>query len=121
MKACLDQQPWTADPSLIPLPWRDVKVTKDDLVVAVMYDDGYVTPSPPIIRALKETAAKLQKKGVKVIKWEPYQHRRAFQIVVSMYFADGGKEDMEIMDSTGEPWMPLTEFVLKGMLLHFDY
>ena len=114
MKAVLDLKPWTVDPTLIPLPWREVKLTKEELVVAVMYDDGWVKPAPPIIRALNETAAKLQQSGVKVINWEPYQHRRGFEIVNSLYFADGGREDLAIMASTGEPSMPLTDFALKG-------
>ena len=115
MRSVLDLKPWTVDPTLIPLPWREVKLSKDELVVAVMYDDGWVKPAPPLIRALKETAAKLQKSGVKVITWSPYDHRRAFELVVSMYFADGGKEDLDILASTGEPSMPLTDFVLKGI------
>jgi amidase len=114
MKAVIDPEPWKVDPTLIPLPWREVKLKKEDLIVAVMYDDGWAKPAPPLIRALTETAAKLEKSGVKVIEWKPYQHRRAFEIVVSMYFADGGKEDLDILSSTGEPSMPLTDFVLKG-------
>ncbi len=119
MKSCLDLKPWAVDPTLIPLPWRDVQLNKNDLTVAVMYDDGWVKPSPPIIKALKECADKLQRAGVKVVKWEPYQHRRAFEIVVSMYFADGGKEDLDILAETGEPSMPLTDFVLKGIPHNF--
>jgi amidase len=119
MKAVLDQKPWTINPTLIPLPWRDVQLNKNDLTVGIMYDDGWAKPSPPIIRALKECAAKLQKSGVKVVEWKPYQHRRGYEIVVSMYFADGGKEDLDTMASTGEPVMPLTDFLFKGMLWKF--
>ena len=116
MKACIDQEPWKKDPSLLPIPWREVSLNKTELTVAVMYDDGWVKPAPPIIRGLKEVAAKLQKAGIKVVEWKPYQHRRGFEIVSSMYFVDGGEEDAQIMNSTGEPWMPLTEYVLKGTI-----
>lgn len=114
MKSVIDLQPWNLDPTMIPLPWREVKLKKEELVVAIMYEDGWARPAPPITRALKDAAAKLQKSGVKVIEWKPYQHRQAFELVASMYFVDGGKEDIDVMAATGEPWMPLTDFVLKG-------
>jgi Asp-tRNA(Asn)/Glu-tRNA(Gln) amidotransferase A subunit family amidase len=115
MKVVLDQEPWKINPTLIPLPWREVQLSKNNLTVGIMYDDGRAKPAPPIIRALKECAAKLQKSGVKVIEWEPYEHRRGYEIVCSMYFADGGKEDLDVMAATGEPSMPLSDFVLKGI------
>jgi amidase len=114
MKSILDLKPWKTDPTLIPLPWKEEKLAKEDLIVGILYDDGWVKPAPPLLRALKETAAKLQKSGVKVVKMDPYDHHRGFEIVVSMYFADGAKEDIEVMASTGEPSMPLTDFVLKS-------
>jgi hypothetical protein len=64
------------------LSWREVKLAKGDLIVAVMYGDGWAKSAPPDIRALKEGAAKLEKSSVKVINWEPYDHRRDFEIIV---------------------------------------
>jgi amidase len=116
MKSTLALKPWNVDPSIVPIPWQEVKVRKEDLTVAVMYDDGSAKPAPPITRALKETAAKLQKAGVKVVEWEPFDHFKGFDIAMRLYFADGAEEDFEILESTGEPLMPLTKWILKGEL-----
>ena len=30
-----------------------------------------------------------------------------------LYYVDGGKETAELIDSSGEPWRPLSEFIMK--------
>ena len=30
-----------------------------------------------------------------------------------LYYVDGGKETADLIDSTGEPWRPLSEFIIK--------
>lgn len=39
MKTTLDQKPWDVEVSLVPLPWRDVKSSKD-ITVGIMWSDG---------------------------------------------------------------------------------
>jgi len=39
MKTALDQEPWEAELSLVPLPWRTVKKSKT-ITVGVMWSDG---------------------------------------------------------------------------------
>ena len=63
-----------------------------------------VKPHPPITRAIKELCEKL--KGVsrtELADWKPYKHDYAWDIISSLYFADGGEEGREAIDASGEP------------------
>lgn len=96
----LDQEPWDTETSLIPMPWKRVRPTRD-ITVGIMWDDGYVCslckalmkyitdlsirtvcPHPPIIRALQFAKEKLIAAGIKVVDWEPYKHDHGWDIVV---------------------------------------
>lgn len=114
MKTVIDAQPWVLDPKVIPLPWREFK---RDVTIGVIWEDGIVMPHPPITRALSETVAKLKATGMKVVDLPALDHARGIDIVGSMYFPDGAADDTAIMAKSGEPWMPLTEFALKGRLV----
>lgn len=70
-------------------------------------------PHPPITRALKEVAAKLQDiPEIEASTWTPYKHDEAWEIIASMYFADGAKEETEAIEASGEPWRPLSKFII---------
>lgn len=138
MKTVLAAKPWLKEPSLIPMPWRDEETYLPTfpggkkLKVAVLWDDGIVKPHPPVVRALREIAAKLKAiEGVELVDWEPYDHDEAckylrrctyvFQtyhpslgkIVSSLYFCDGAQEETDAIDASGEPWRPLSNFIIK--------
>lgn len=82
--------------------------------VGVLWDDGVVKPHPPIMRALKEVVGKLKNvSGVEVVDWKPYKHDLAWDIISSLYFPDAGDWDAKMMESSGEPWLPLTNFIIK--------
>ncbi|PWY69866.1 amidase [Aspergillus sclerotioniger CBS 115572] len=106
-RAVIDQEPWDIDTSLAPVPWKRVNPTKD-MTVAIMWDDGYVRPHPPVTRALKHAKAKLQAAGLNVIDWDPYKHEHGWDIISSMYFPDGALSQRTLIDKTGEPTLPLT-------------
>lgn len=114
MKVLIDAQPWFQEPSLVPLPWRDAdRHIPQKLKVGVMWDDGVVKPHPPIIRALRETVAKLSASAdVEVVEWKPYRHDHAWQLIASLYFCDGGDDDKSCVAASGEPWLPLSRFII---------
>lgn len=114
-KTIIDAKPWLKDPSLIPLPWTmDQQHLRPTLRIAVMWDDGIVKPHPPILRALKETVAKLKLvRDIDVVDWLPYKHEEAWRIIASLYFPDGGEEESDIINGTGEPWLPLSNFIMR--------
>ncbi|KAF2709609.1 putative glutamyl-tRNA amidotransferase subunit A [Pleomassaria siparia CBS 279.74] len=120
MKTLIDAKPWLREHSLLPFPWRtDPQLAvlpsgNKKLKVGIMYDDGVVKPHPPITRALRSVAVKLGKvKGVEIVEWEPYKHDLAWSIISTAYFGDGGEEESAAVDASGEPWRPLSTFILK--------
>lgn len=120
MKTLIDAKPWIKEPSLIPIPWRteaQLPVLPNGgkkLKIGVLYDDGVVRPHPPVLRALKEVVEKLGGvEGVDVVEWQPYKHDDAWTIISSLYFCDGGSEESAALALSGEPWRPLSKFILK--------
>ncbi|KAK2761319.1 hypothetical protein FQN54_001841 [Arachnomyces sp. PD_36] len=119
MKSVIDTKPWLKDPMLLPFPWRDDvqhlgNGANKRLKVAVLWDDGVVKPHPPVIRAMKEIAGKLKNvPGVEVVDWKPYKHDLAWDIISRLYFPEGGDADAKFIEASGEPWLPLTTFIIK--------
>ncbi|KAL8662870.1 MAG: hypothetical protein Q9168_008190 [Polycauliona sp. 1 TL-2023] len=119
MKTIIAAQPWLVEPSCLPLPWKNWELEKSiglgrKLRVAVLWNDDVVNPHPPITRALKEVVNKLQSlPAVEVINWKPYKHDEAWEIIASLYFADGAHEEIEAINSSSEPWRPLTKFIIQ--------
>ena len=56
------------DASFIPMPWRDVQLASKGLNFGILEFDGVCMPHPPILRAIRETAAKLKAAGHKGMK-----------------------------------------------------
>ncbi|KAL8995184.1 MAG: hypothetical protein Q9169_005043 [Polycauliona sp. 2 TL-2023] len=119
MKTIISAKPWITEPSCLPMPWKDMELEKAidrgrKLRVAVLWSDDVVKPHPPITRALKEVVQKLKNVStVEVVRWKPYKHDEAWEIIASIYFADGAREEVDAINSSGEPWRPLTKFILQ--------
>jgi amidase len=79
-----------------------------------MWNDGVVKPHPPITRALREFASRLETiPNIQIVDWKGHLHDEAWAIISSLYFTDGGAEDAATIASSGEPWRPLTTFIIK--------
>ncbi|KAB8266302.1 amidase signature domain-containing protein [Aspergillus pseudonomiae] len=102
-KTVIDQEPWINDPKCLPIPWRPAE-PKHRLRLAVMWNDGIVTPTPPVARALKETVERLRKAGHEVIDWVPTGHQAARELLHRKFVADGGKSVRGLLAPTGEPF-----------------
>ncbi|KAH6622086.1 amidase signature domain-containing protein [Boeremia exigua] len=114
MKTIIDSEPWLVEPALIPMPWRSYSVPTDrPLRIGVLWHDGIVRPHPPITRALKLVVDKLKAHKVEVIDFAPYLHDEAWAILASLYYPDGGEADSEDIASSGEPWRPLSQWIIK--------
>lgn len=119
MKTLIDSKPWLTESSLLPFPWQGNTTYLDRgqgkrLKVGVLLNDGVVKPHPPVTRALTEVVEKLKKiSGVEIVDWKPYKHDEAWEIIASLYFCDGAKEEIEAIDESGEPWRPLSNFIIK--------
>lgn len=119
MKTVINGKPWLNEPSLVPMPWRDqesylTKPSGKKLKIGVIWHDGVVKPHPPVLRALEEVVDKLKDvQSVEVVEWKPYKHNEAWSILSSLYFCDGGQEEITAIEASSEPWRPLSNFILK--------
>ncbi|KIX03040.1 uncharacterized protein Z518_06590 [Rhinocladiella mackenziei CBS 650.93] len=102
-KSVVDAQPWLKDPKALPIPWRQVTLPKR-LKLGVIWNDGCVTPTPPVQRALKATVEKLRQAGHEVVEWDGTSHSRALSILSRFFVADGGKSCRKALESVKEPF-----------------
>lgn len=114
MKSLLDMEPWTVDPLVLPIPWRDVPDPEPKLLkIAICMDDGVVKPTPPILRALKTAEKKLREAGVAVVEWEPQNVEKLVKACNAGYNFDGNNAQKNILALSGEPLVKLSELYLK--------
>ncbi|KAF1851201.1 amidase [Cucurbitaria berberidis CBS 394.84] len=114
MKSIIDSEPWLTEPALIPMPWRTYNIPQDrPLKIGVLWHDEIVRPHPPVTRALQMFTDKLREHEVEVIDFLPYLHDEAWAILASLYYPDGGEADSEDINKSGEPWLPLSKWILK--------
>jgi len=109
----LEAKPWLVEPPLLEMPWkRDIKLPQK-LSIAILWDDGVVAPHPPITAALKKCKADLIKAGHDVIDWVPLNHQAGWDLIVKLYFLDGGAEYVKTMQQSGEPSVQQTQWILN--------
>ncbi|KAH9858328.1 general amidase GmdA [Lenzites betulinus] len=113
-RVMLANEPWLAEPPLLELPWRqdvaDGSGVPAKLTVAVLWDDGVVAPHPPIVDALARGRDALRAAGHDVISWEPVDHQAAWDLILKLYFLDGGEEYRQVLAE--DPPVPQTEWIL---------
>lgn len=107
-------KPWITDCTTYPLPWKKVEKPKaETLTVAIMYDDGIVKPTPPVIRGLKHVAKALEEAGAKVVEFKPIKSELAIDTVSKMYCCDGNHMQRVLLAGSGEPLKKLTKWALS--------
>ncbi|KAI2619156.1 amidase [Hypoxylon sp. NC1633] len=115
-KTIIDRRPWLKEPSLVALDWRDPEQYFPDrkVRVGIIYNDGVVRPHPPILRAMTELVGKLKENpSIELVDWNPWKHDLAWSIIAKLYFGDGGADVRGVLEASGEPWRPLTEFIIR--------
>lgn len=68
-------QPWTLDPKMVAIPWREVELPQK-LSFGLIKHDGVVRPHPPVDRALDVVVEALKKAGHEIVEFEPYEHEK---------------------------------------------
>jgi len=125
--ALLSTKPWIRDPNVVPMPWRLeieqqtlARATsegrsneKAPLKLGILFDDGYMTPHPPITRGLQIVRDALAEAGHKVVDWNPPSHQPAAQIHLLFLQSDGGCDIHKQLDLSGEPLIPPLREVFK--------
>lgn len=113
MDVVLRTRPWRFDPWLVPKGWTPVEAFERPLKVAVQWDDGVVRPHPPVLRALREVAEACRVAGMEVVDWVSLEHEKAWSLISRLYFPDGGEDTVNVIRESGEPMLPLTEWIIN--------
>ena len=68
-----------------------------------------------MLRALREVAAQCRQAGMEVVDWdcEQLDHQKSWDIVSALYWTDGGKEVLDLINQSGEPVLPLTKWITQ--------
>ena len=107
MRALCDSsadQKWTTTP---PIPWNDAAASQIDLRgmrVACWTDDGYFPASPAIVRAVREAATALEKRGAIIEEFQPPHVPELVEIYYSLLGADGGADARELIGESRLDW-----------------
>ncbi|CDR88307.1 probable AMD2-amidase [Sporisorium scitamineum] len=112
-KTVVDSEPWHADPKCLPIPWTPVAEAASklpaQLTLLVLTDNGIVTPTPPLQRAMKHAIAQLRSAGHKVIEWDASSNAqdadlfaRGLSHIEHFFRAEGGATVQSIMQASGE-------------------
>ncbi|KAJ7722646.1 amidase signature domain-containing protein [Mycena maculata] len=114
----IGSKPWLHEYNLVPLPWEIPTTPRwsglsGRLRIGVMWHDGVVMPQPPIRRALKTLVDALKTyPAFDIVDYRPFKHLEAGELAHELYFVDGGRRVRERAAVTGEPVLPLTEWVI---------
>ncbi|KAM3426593.1 hypothetical protein NHJ13734_009369 [Beauveria thailandica] len=119
LQVTLDSQPWLKEP-LLALPWKSQTkhLETQKLTVGLMHWGEVVMPHPYITRVLRETAESLRRAGHEVIDFAPYDHKRAWdEILLPLYFTDGGLDIKQTLAAGNEPMLPSAEKLLSDPIV----
>ncbi|BEJ11455.1 hypothetical protein CspHIS471_0108770 [Cutaneotrichosporon sp. HIS471] len=117
VKVQLDAKPWKLDPGVVKMPWRPEEVEwigGSKPRIGVQWNDGVVVPQPPMRAALKNAVDKLKAAGYEVVEVQPRKTWEAWLLLKELYYTDGGARVREELERTGEPLLPLTEWIMEG-------
>lgn len=107
-RTIVDKKPWFYDPKITEIPWRSVELP-EKLSFAVLSDDKWVRPTPPVLRGVEMTKKALIEAGHEVIEWDPADHVRLSELATSFFVSDGGIHVKTEVEETGEPYFPYME------------
>jgi hypothetical protein len=112
MNIVIASEPWRLDPTIRYQPWAPHHFDRP-LKIAVQWWDGVVKPHPPMIRALREVSEACKQAGMQIVDWncEDLDHDKGWDILSSLYFPDGAKQVLGLLEKSGEPILPLTKWI----------
>ncbi|CAF1403491.1 unnamed protein product [Rotaria magnacalcarata] len=109
LKVITETKPWLVDPNVHNIPWREDMFQEgqaNKLCFGVIRYDHQVHLSPPVQRAIDTAVAAVRKAGHDVVEWDTSDSVEGIEILLKMYFADGGKDIQTALNISGEPLLP---------------
>lgn len=113
--AILERQPWRREPQVLTLPWKtDLTTPQPDrkLRIGIMLDDGLCAVHPPISRAMNKATRALKAAGHTLLPWDPVLAKESVEVLFTACLQDCGEEYHEHMRISGEPAVPLLQWLL---------
>lgn len=113
--------PHLREPNLVPLPWTGLAkpLSRMPLKIGFMMNDGLITPQPPVLRALQWAQSKLSNSfAIEVKPFLPYRVAEAMRSIRKADTTDGGANVVKMLEKTGEPMEPLTQWYLEDAEEH---
>jgi amidase len=110
-------EPWKYDGTVLHLPWQNFRPKlSQSLRIGLIEDNTMHTPSPPLRRALRESADKLRRAGHEIIpiSLEDFNITQTVDENWEMYGLDGSQMANKLLSASGEPVVPS---VIKAALL----
>jgi amidase len=99
------------DPGIVPMPLGDPKdIDLKKLHVSFHTDNGVLTPSRETAEAVRAAAKALSETGARVEEVRPDGVAQTFELVLSLYYADGGAAVRRLLREAGT-----TEHTLRGI------
>lgn len=116
MSTILGARPHMQDQKVIPIPWTGLKTTiNKPIKIGIIDNDGFIDPQPPVKRAIawarKQLAHPQYANLIQVKTFKPYNAAEAWSNIRRMYWPGGGKLERDDVESTGEPVLPLSEWI----------
>ncbi|GKU10381.1 amidase [Fusarium langsethiae] len=108
-KLAIEAEPWTIDPQLPPLPWKEAEfqhISKRPLVIGTLLDDGLVKVHPPVERIFRRLVERLKAAGHEIVEWDSSLHAECIEIMDKYYTSDGGEDIRTAVSAGGEPFVP---------------
>jgi len=99
-----DMKPWLYDPAVLP-NIIDQGVKSRRPVVGIIHRSG-LTPHPPVRRALREAAAKLEAAGFVVKDFVPPDFAEIRKVTKQLFTIDGLSYPKQQLEKAGEPVVP---------------
>ncbi|KAJ4377579.1 hypothetical protein N0V83_000406 [Neocucurbitaria cava] len=123
MRIVLSAKPHLVDPKLVPIPWTglNTSITKP-LKIGIIQNDGFIDPQPPVKRAIawaqKQLSDPKYSDLFQVKQFKPYNAEEAWDMIRRIYWPDGGQGAKDDVISSGEPVLPLSDWIWKEAAPH---
>lgn len=104
----IDAKPWNYDATALAIPWRaDAAADRSKVRIGVMLEDPAYPVHPPVARAIKTSAKKLEDAGFKVITLNSSPSLKTGTALASDYYSlDNTKTFLDYVNKSGEPIIP---------------
>ncbi|KAF2431484.1 amidase [Tothia fuscella] len=109
LRVVANEEPWNIDSDVAYGLWSDQGCTtaKKDIVIGIVRTDGLITPLPPVVKVIDETATALRAQGIQTIDMDISSLFAQCQSLANALFSmDGYQYIFDTLEATGEPLSP---------------